>query len=116
MKFAKRTLEKYLILENDTRKKLWDYIQKKPHSVTEIKNHLGISYKGTIAHINKLEELGIVERERQKVPGGIVLVKPVKDAKKKFFSQLDSDFEKSKKISLLFFAEDTLKVIQRWLR
>lgn len=50
------------VLDSEARKKIINYIEKEPRTVTEIQKHLRISQKGTIAHLNLLEKYGVIKR------------------------------------------------------
>lgn len=93
--FAKRTMKLYEVLENDMRKKIWDYIQKKPRNITEIQKHLDIAYKNVLNHLDKLESYGFIEREKlTNTKGRVVLIKPIM-TRQKFFNTIEKDFQKS---------------------
>lgn len=102
IEIAKKIYNTVETINNPTRKKILEFITKKPRSITEIQKHIGISYRNIHLHIKKLENIGVIiktPRITDKAKEMIISIKPnsVEGIVKGWKSQFDKAYEKDYK-------------------
>lgn len=85
---VKRNLEILKILDNSTRRKIIRLCLKRSYSITELSIILGINYQNVSVHLDKLENISVIDRTKQRMVGEPIEITTNKKRYKKIINKL----------------------------